>query len=123
MTLGGSFLGRALAHMALGLGHERSYYLTLLVSLGMPLNTEHEAPIRQLDRLGEAVHSRATADLESLAEAIDALVMMGLGRVVSLSGRARSKRAIDQVDVMVGAVESARKPQMFVMAEMLGQVL
>src|ERR1700735_2846950 len=118
MTLGGSFLGRALAHVALGLDHERPDHLALLVSLGMPLNAEYEAPIGQLDRLGEAVHCRASADLESLGQAIDTLVVVGLGRMVSLSGRARGERAIDQVDVMVGAVESAGKPQMFVVAEM-----
>ena len=109
--------------MTLGLGHERPHHLTGLVGLGVPLNTKHEAPIGQLDRLGETVHRRASADLKALAEAIDALVMVGLGRVVSLSGRARGERAVDQVDVMVGAVESAGKPQMFVVAEMLGQVL
>ena len=49
------------------------------VGLGVPLHAEHEAPLGQLDRLGELVERRVRADAQPVAEAIDALVVVGLG--------------------------------------------
>ena len=47
----------------------------------------------QLDRLGQVVEPAPTGDDESLAEAIDALVVVGLVRVQLLAGGARGERA------------------------------
>ena len=50
-------------------------------------------------------------------------MVVGLGGVVGLARRLGGERALDQVDVVIGAVEGARDAQVFVMAEALGQVL
>ena len=51
----------------------------LLVGLGMPLDAEREAAIGGLEGLGQFVDGRPAGDLEALADALDALVMVGLG--------------------------------------------
>ena len=62
-------------------GHvdERADHAARLVGLGVPLDAEHEAAGRHLDRLGQVVEGRVTGDEEALAELIDPLVVMGLG--------------------------------------------
>src|SRR5208283_1418001 len=59
-------------------GHERADHRAVLVGLRMPLHAEHETPARQLDRLRQLIERGDAADLEPLAEAIDALVVMRL---------------------------------------------
>ncbi len=98
-------------------------HVARLIGLGVPLNTEHETPTGHLDRLGQPVHRRATADPKALAQPVYALVMVGLGGVTGLSRGARRKRALDQIDVVVGAVEGAGDAQVFVVAEALGEML
>jgi hypothetical protein len=45
----------ALAHVALGLGYERTNNAAALIGLWVPLNAEHKATFGHLDRLGQAV--------------------------------------------------------------------
>jgi hypothetical protein len=45
----------ARAHVALGLGYERTDDAAALIGLWVPLNAEHKATFGHLDRLGQAV--------------------------------------------------------------------
>ena len=71
----------------------------------------------------ELVEVRPAGDLQPVADAVDALVMMGLRRVTLLTGRARGQRAREQAHVVVDAVEAARHAPVMLVAEQLGQVL
>ena len=63
-----------------GLG-EGMKELALVGGLGMPLNPEHPASVRGLDRLGHAVFARAAADPKAVTEAVDGLVVMAAAHV------------------------------------------
>src|SRR5438132_1263577 len=101
----------------LGRRHERADHRAALVGLRMPLHAQHEARAGQLDRLGQAVHRRGAADLESLAQAVYALVVVGLGGVRRLADHARRQRAVAQLHVVVGAVEGSHHAPVLVVAE------
>ena len=123
MTLGGSFLGGALAHVLDGLRDQRTDDTTGLIGLGVPLHAKHKTSIGHLDRLGQTIHRRGAADLKTLAQPVYALMMVGLGGVVGLSGCVCGKRSCDQLDIVVGTIEGAWNTQMFVMSKALWQVL
>jgi len=89
----------------------------------VPLDAEREAGLGQLDRLGQLVGLRYAGHDEPVADAADALVVVGLRPVDLLAGRACGERAGGQADVVVGAVERADRPAVLVVAELLGQVL
>ena len=77
----------------------------------------------RLDRLGQVVERRVPGDLEPFADRRDPLVVVGLGGVELLAGRARGERAGGQTDVVVGALEAARPAPVLLVTELLGQVL
>ena len=60
---------------------------------------------------------------QPLPQLRDALVVVGLGRVVDLARGARGQRAVGQPDVVVGAVEGARHAAVVLVADVVGQVL
>ena len=64
----------------------------LLVGLRMPLDAEREAAVGRLEGLGQLVDRRPAGDLEALADAVDGLVVVGLGAVgTSPAARAASE--------------------------------
>ena len=50
-------------------------------------------------------------------------MMVGLGRVLELTRRARRKRSLEQAHIVVGSVERADRPPVLTVAEVLRQVL
>ena len=93
------------------------------VGLGVPLHAESEAPPGQLDRLGQRVELRPAAHAQALADAVDPLMVVGLGGVHAIAGHPRGERPLLEHDVVVGAVEGARHAPVLVMAVALGQML
>ena len=89
----------------------------------MPLHAEGEAPVGDLDRLRQRVELRATADAQALADAIDALVVMGLRGMDVRAGGPSGERAGVERDIVVGAVEGAGHATVLVVAVALGEVL
>ena len=72
---------------------------------------------------GSSSMRRPAGDLEALADAVDALVVVGLRAVGDLARGARGQRAVGQAHVVVGAVEGAGVAAVLVVAVALGQVL
>ena len=75
--------------------HERRDDRALGVGLGMPLHAQHEAPAAAA-RSPRAARPGSSCPLtiEPVAEPVDALVVVGLGRVRDLPGGARGERAV-----------------------------
>src|SRR5207247_2656953 len=71
----------ALARVLLGGLHEAADHRADGVRLGVPLHAQHEAAVGQLERLDQVVGGGRGADEEPLADAVDALVVVGLGAV------------------------------------------
>ncbi len=89
----------------------------------MPLDSEHEAPPRPLDRLRQIVEYRDPGHREPLADLGDALMVMGLGVVRELTRRRRRQRVGCQAHLVVGALEASGHAEVLVVAELVGQVL
>ena len=131
--LGEHLLGRGLEdgqrhrhlRLAVGprLGDQRGDQRRGRVGLRVPLHAEREPARRVLDRLGQVVDRRPAGDLEALAEAVDALVVVRL----RARGRSRPRRARrasrGAADVVVGVVERARRAAVVLVADGVGQVL
>ena len=72
--------------------HQRGDHRRALVGLRVPLHAEREALRRILDRLRQVVDRRPAGDLEAVADRVDALVVVRLGRVHALA-RDAARRA------------------------------
>ena len=72
---GSGVLYASLAIGARGLD-EATKQRALGVGLRMPLNAQHEAPVRELDCLGQTIHRRGRADGQARTEVIDPLMMV-----------------------------------------------
>ena len=70
------------------LRHESGDEAAALVGLRVPLHTEREAAVGRLEGLGQLVDGRPAGDLESFADAVDRLVVVGLRSVRGLAGGA-----------------------------------
>src|SRR5436305_2050682 len=80
-----------------------------LVGLRMPLHAEGKALVGRLDGLGQVVQLGPARDLQPVAEAIDALMVVGLGAVDPFAGRALGQRAGLEAHVVVSVVERAQR--------------
>src|SRR3954463_2652682 len=66
-------------------GHERPHDAGTRVDLRVPLDAERPPAVRDLDRLDEVVEHAPAARDHAVAEGVDALVMVRLGRVHDLT--------------------------------------